>query len=239
LIDNLLESNYKKSEFPRSVKYLFVKEAFFFAYICCMIEPLTISFWSNLDEWDKWLFIKLNSHWTSPFFDTVLPFFRNSVFWAPLYIFIAAFIAINFGKKGLWWSLLFICTIALTDLIGARVMKEFFHRPRPCQDPVFMAYVRLLLNQCSGSYSFVSNHAANHFGMATFAVLTFKGIFKKWMYLAYVWAFFIGYAQIYVGVHYPLDVVGGAILGVLIGSATAWAFDKKWGFFNLEHMTQV
>jgi len=59
------------------------------------------------------------------------------------------------------------------------------------------------------------------------------------MYLAYVWAFFIGYAQIYVGVHYPLDVVGGAILGVFIGSATAWAFDKKWGFFNLEHLPQV
>src|SRR5690242_18079760 len=175
-------------------------------------QVLAVSLWHRLDELDKWFFVKLNSHWTNPFFDAVLPFIRNSVFWAPLYIFVAVFMALNFGKKGLWWSLLFICTVAITDLIGARVIKEAFQRDRPCQDVQFMSYVRLLLKQCSGSYSFVSNHAANHFGLATFAFFTFKGIFKKWMYLAFVWALFIAYAQVYVGVHYPLDVIGGAIL---------------------------
>jgi membrane-associated phospholipid phosphatase len=196
---------------------------------------LTISIWHRLDEWDKWLFIKLNSQWTNPFFDSVLPFFRNSVFWAPLYIFIAAFIAFNFGKKGLWWSLIFISTVAITDLIGAQILKTALRRPRPCQDAEFMIYVRLLLKQCSGSYSFVSNHAANHFGMATFAFLTFRGIFKKWMYLAYLWAVFIAYAQVYVGVHYPLDVIGGGILGILVGTLTAQIFQKKWGSFNLDN----
>lgn len=194
---------------------------------------LAISIWRQLDEWDKWLFIKLNSQCTNSFFDAVLPFFRNSVFWAPLYIFIAAFIAYNFGRKGLWWAVFFICTIAITDLIGARILKQLIQRPRPCQDPLFLNHVRLLLNQCSGSFSFVSNHAANHFGMASFAFFTFKGVFKKWMYLAYLWAFFISYAQIYVGVHYPLDVAGGALLGIATGSTTAWAFHKKWGSLNL------
>jgi len=195
---------------------------------------LAISIWHRMDQWDKWLFVKLNSHWTNPVFDSVLPFIRNSVFWTPLYIFVAVFIALNYGKKGLWWSLLFICTVALTDLIGARIIKEAFHRPRPCQDIEFMNYVRLLLKQCSGSYSFVSNHAANHFGLATFTFLTFKGVFRKWMYLAFVWAFFIAYAQVYVGVHYPFDVIGGAVLGIIVGSLTAWIFDKKWGHFKLE-----
>jgi membrane-associated phospholipid phosphatase len=194
---------------------------------------LAISFWHKMDAWDKWLFLKLNSQWTNPFFDSLLPFFRNSVFWAPLYIFIAAFIALNYGRKGLWWALLFICTIAATDMIGARIIKEAVRRPRPCQDVEFMTYVRLLLKQCSGSYSFVSNHAANHFGMATFAFLTFRGVVKNWMYLAFAWAFFIAYAQVYVGVHYPLDVLGGALLGVGVGSLTAWLFDKKWGHFKL------
>ena len=195
---------------------------------------LAISFWHKMDEWDKWLFVKLNSQWTNPLFDVVLPFFRNSALWAPLYLFIAAFIAINFGWKGMWWSLLFICTVAATDIIGARVLKEAVHRSRPCQDAEFMNYVRLLLKHCSGSYSFVSNHAANHFGMATFAYLTFRGIFKKWMYLAFAWAFFIAYAQVYVGVHYPLDVLGGAVLGLLVGSLTARVFDEKWGRLNLQ-----
>jgi undecaprenyl-diphosphatase len=195
---------------------------------------LSISLWHRLDGWDKWLFMKLNSQWTNPVFDVVLPFLRNSVFWAPLYIFILVFITVNYGKKGLWWSLIFLCTVAVSDLIGARVLKELFHRARPCQDPAFAVYVRLLLKQCSGSYSFVSNHAANHFGIASFMFFTFRGVFKQWMYLAFLWAFFIAYAQVYVGVHYPLDVLGGAILGVAAGSLSAWVFHKKWGTFNLD-----
>lgn len=196
---------------------------------------LSISFWHRVVAWDQWLFIKLNSEWTNPVFDTILPFFRDSVFWAPVYLFLLVFIVINFGTKGFWWSVAFICTIAITDVIGARVFKEGFERLRPCRDPDFSFHVRLLLKQCSGSFSFISNHAANHFGIATFAWLTFNGIFKKWMYLAYVWAFFIAYAQVYVGVHYPLDVLGGAGLGVVAGSFTAWVFHKKWGNFQLDY----
>lgn len=197
---------------------------------------LSISLWQQLDDWDKWLFIKLNNQWTNPVFDKVLPFLRNSVFWAPLYIFILVFILMNYGKKGIWWCVLFLCTVALTDSIGARFFKEVVHRLRPCQDPHFSFHVKLLLQACSGSYSFVSNHAANHFGLATFMVLTFKGVFKKWMYLAYAWAFIISYAQIYVGVHYPLDVLGGAVLGILAGVLTAWVFHKKWGTFEMSNV---
>ncbi|HEU4472398.1 MAG TPA: phosphatase PAP2 family protein [Flavisolibacter sp.] len=196
---------------------------------------LAISLWQRLDEWDKWLFTKLNSQWTNGFFDAVLPFFRNSVIWAPLYLFIIAFVALNYGKKGWWWMLAFICTVAITDIIGARVFKEGFERLRPCQDPAVLPHMRLLLKQCSGSFSFVSNHAANHFAIATFLVLTFRGLFRSWMYLAFVWSVLIGYAQIYVGVHYPLDVLAGAGLGTLIGCLMAWAFHEKWGTFNLDN----
>lgn len=196
---------------------------------------LAISLLNRLDQWDKWLFLKLNNQWTHPLLDTVLPFFRNSVFWAPLYVFIAGFIALNFGRRGLWWGALFLCTLAATDMIGARVFKEMIQRPRPCQDAAFSSQVRLLLHHCSGSYSFVSNHAANHFGMATFAFLTFRKLYRKWMYLAFVWALFVGYAQVYVGVHYPLDVVGGALLGAIVGSVTAWIFHKKYQLHGKQH----
>lgn len=215
---------------------LFAQGRNFFAYICRMDDSaLMISLWQRLDAWDKWLFIKLNSQWTNPVFDALLPFFRNSVFWAPLYLFLLVFITLNYGRKGLWWSLAFICTIALTDMIGARVFKEGVHRLRPCSDPDFAFHVRLLLKQCSGSYSFVSNHAANHFGIATFAFLTFRGVFRNWMYLAFAWALLIGYAQVYVGVHYPFDVVGGAVLGMSMGFLTARLFHQKWGRINLDH----
>jgi undecaprenyl-diphosphatase len=194
---------------------------------------LAMSLWQQLDAWDKKLFVLLNSKWTNPFFDAVLPYFRDSVFWAPLYLFLLVFIALNYGKKGLWWSLAFVCTLAITDIVSSRVFKLSFERLRPCQDPFFFDQVRLLLKGCSASYSFTSSHAANHFGMAAFVSLTFFPTFGRWIYFTYLWAFFIAYAQIYVGVHYPLDVLGGGAIGLLAGLLTASVFNKQVGSFNL------
>ncbi len=205
-----------------------------FTYICRMLAVLiNTSFWQQLESLDKKLFVLLNSKLTNPFFDWILPYFRDSVFWAPLYLFLIVFIAVNYGKKGWWWSIGFVCTVAVADLISSRVFKEGFQRLRPCQDPFFFDQVRLLLKQCSGSYSFTSSHAANHFGMATFVSVTLYPTFKRWIYFAYLWAFFISYAQIYVGVHYPLDILGGAAVGVLAGLLTSSVFNKQVGSFNL------
>ena len=108
-------------------------------YICRMLPVLlATSIWQQLDAWDKKLFVVLNSKLTNPFFDTVLPYFRDSVFWAPLYLFLLVFIAVNYGKKGWWWSLAFICTIAIADIVSSRGFKVGFERLRPCQDPFFL-----------------------------------------------------------------------------------------------------
>ncbi|HUQ96625.1 MAG TPA: phosphatase PAP2 family protein [Chitinophagaceae bacterium] len=197
-----------------------------------------LSLWSALDQWDKWLFVQLNSRFANPVFDVVLPFFRSAVFWAPLYLFLLFFVVLNYGRRGLWWSLGFICTIALADLSGTRIFKEGFERLRPCQDPHFYMYVRLLVKQCSGGYSFISNHAANHFGMATFVSLTFKPLFGRSIYISYLWAFTIAYAQVYAGVHYPLDVAGGAAVGTLAGLLTAWVVNNKVGSFTADNLNQ-
>ena len=140
---------------------------------------LLASLWQRLEQWDRWLFMQVNSRFTNSFFDAVLPYFRDAVFWAPLYIFILAFIIINYGRKGWLWSLAFLCTVALADMTSARILKEVVQRPRPCWDPEFYTNVRLLLKQCNHSFSFTSNHAANHFGIATFISLTLYPTFKK------------------------------------------------------------
>jgi len=188
-----------------------------------------MSWVQRLIEWDQQLFIRLNSRWTSPFLDAVLPFLRDAYIWAPLYLFILVFVGINFGQKGLFWILAFICSVALTDIIGARLFKEGFERLRPCTDPLFQDSVRLLLKHCSGSFSFVSNHAANHFCIASFAFFTFHGLFRNWLYLGFAWALLIAYAQVYVGVHYPLDVIAGGLLGFFIGWLMAWNFNRMSG----------
>jgi membrane-associated phospholipid phosphatase len=181
-------------------------------------------------EWDRDLFIKLNSEWTNPLFDAVLPWLRNSAVWAPLYLFVLFFVVLNFKNRSGWWILLFITTVALTDMTGTYVFKHNFERIRPCYDPDMYMYVRRLLDNCSGGYSFISNHAANHFGMATFFYISFRKIIPKWAWLGFLWAGSIAYAQVYVGVHYPTDVFCGALLGIFSGLFTGYIFNKRFGF---------
>jgi undecaprenyl-diphosphatase len=117
-------------------------------------------------------------------------------------------------------------TVLLTDQISSGLIKNFVQRPRPCFDPNFYSQVRLLLDHCSGGYSFTSSHATNHYGIAAFLFATLGSYFGHWKYLLFVWASLICYAQVYVGVHYPLDVIVGAILGYIIGSIVYMAYQK-------------
>jgi undecaprenyl-diphosphatase len=195
-----------------------------------MFSLLQISFLQKLEEWDQRLFVQLNSELTNSFFDAIMPFLRNGHNWYPLYLFLAVFVIMNFRSNGGWWMLFFVATVAIADMTGTYVFKHNVERLRPCSDPDFYFHVRLLVDQCSGGYSFTSNHAANHFGMATFLFLTFKPFMKKWGWIFVLWALLIAYAQVYVGVHYPLDVLAGALLGILAGTLTGVVFNKRYGF---------
>ncbi len=174
---------------------------------------------------DKWLFLKINTVWTNSFLDTVFPFWREPYIWGPLYLFLVVFILINFGCKSWPWLVFFLLTFALTDQLSSHYLKYWTNRLRPCQDDFLMPYVRELLGRCPGNPSFPSSHATNHFGLAFFIYLTLEPYIKKWAYLFFFWAATISYGQVYVGVHYPSDVIGGAIIGSLIGLLTASIFN--------------
>jgi undecaprenyl-diphosphatase len=190
---------------------------------------LLVSFWQKLQDWDTRLFLVLNHKLVNPVFDAVLPFFRDSVFWMPLYLFLIAFVFLNLGRNGWWWVVAFLSTIAITDLVGTYGFKETIQRIRPCNEQELVGQVRLLLQRCSGGYSFLSNHAANHFGLATFIFLSFRRVFSSWAYVFYLWAVLISFAQIYVGAHYPLDITAGAALGILAGYFTAKCYRRFFG----------
>ena len=93
-----------------------------------------------------------------------------------------------------------------------RVIGIHFMPLRPCADPLMTGKVNLLLDHCSGGFSFTSSHAANHFGLAMFLFISLTPLFKKYTCLFFIWAGIISYAQVYVGVHYPLDVLAGAMI---------------------------
>lgn len=177
---------------------------------------------------DKWLFLKINRDGTSAFLDKLMPILREPTTWIPLYIILFLFLVISFGKKG-WWLLLYaLITVAITDTISSRIFKPLVGRLRPCCDPAFSANVRLLA-YCGHNGSFTSSHAANHFGIAMFLFFTFRNFMGNWAYVFFIWAAAISYAQIYVGVHYPFDVLGGTVIGCLVGWGTATIFKQKNG----------
>lgn len=195
------------------------------------------NFWDRirftLNEWDTWLFLQINNHWTNTLFDSVFPWWRESVAWAPLYVFLIALVFVNFRKQA-WYIILFVLiTVTLSDQISSNLLKKWIERPRPCNDAALLSDVRLLLNHCSGGFSFTSSHATNHFAISMFLFMTMRQFFGRWIWAFFLWSASICYGQIYVGVHYPLDVFCGALLGLSIGWFTGTAFLKQQASLEL------
>lgn len=182
----------------------------------------------QLLQTDKYLFRLINSEWHNSFLDTTLPLIRNQYLWFPFYLFMALFVLINF-KKNAWLWIIFVAAVAiLTDFISSDLIKENIFRLRPCNDPAMADGLRFLVSYRPQSSSFTSSHAANHFGMASFFYFTLRRYIGSWVWAFFAWAFIICYAQVYVGVHYPLDVIAGALVGFLFGYLPARAFNKNY-----------
>lgn len=189
----------------------------------------TVNWLDKLIKADQDLFLILNTEYTNPFLDSVYPWFREGNTWIPLYLFIIVLALVNFRQKAFAFILFGVLTVILTDQISSSLVKPFFERPRPCRDPILVNQIRMLLNGCSGGYSFTSSHATNHFGFAIYIFLTLGNIIGKWKYTFLIWAAAIAYGQVYVGVHYPLDIFFGALLGSIIGLLTAYFHNKTAG----------
>lgn len=177
---------------------------------------------------DYALMLKLNRDWQIPFFDNIALFIRESTFWVPLYVFLLLYITLNHGRKGFWWAAALLGLVAITDLVSSHVIKEVLFRPRPCRDEVMAHQIRFLAKTCGMNGSFTSSHATNHFAIATFIYQTLKKT-SPWWGIAFIWAGLISYAQVYVGVHYPFDILGGALLGSFAGLIAARLFNHQTG----------
>jgi undecaprenyl-diphosphatase len=177
-------------------------------------------------DYEAWFYI--NTMWHNDVLDAILPYLRNQWTWAPLYLFFLLFTTINFGRKGWMWCVFFLLTFALSDQISAHLIKPYIHRLRPCNNPYLQEFVHLIV-PCGSGYSFPSSHAANHFGIAMFCSITMHR-FGKWVIpTAFIWAASVAYAQVYVGVHFPLDVTCGAIIGIFVGWATGKLYNRIYG----------
>ena len=183
----------------------------------------------ELLSYDQSLFKVINHGWSNSFFDWLMPWLRNSNLWYPLYLLLLLLVTINFKKTGWWWVLFAAGTVILTDFVSSAIVKPNIFRLRPCHEPDFASWINVLVGYRPQSSSFTSSHAANHFGMAMFLYSTLKTRFKKWPVLFFLWAFSISFSQVYVGVHYPIDIICGGLIGILIGYLSGKSFNKNYG----------
>lgn len=174
---------------------------------------------------DRQLFLYINGlH--SPLFDGVMYWLSQKLIWAPLYA-ILLLMMWSANRKTFWYILpIIVLLVTLTDQISVVLFKDVFERLRPCHDPALDGMVRILRNHCGGSYGFISSHATNTFGVAIFAGLLLKIKYKWVLPLLIFWASIISYSRVYVGVHYPGDVIVGAIVGSILGYLMVLLF--KW-----------
>lgn len=172
----------------------------------------------TISEWDKSAFLYLNSSHNS-LMDYVMTLFTLTPTWLMFYGSILYIIVRKYGRKSVPIIIALALVILLSDQVSG-LIKHSVMRLRPSNDPLVAPMTHVFLSK-GGLYGFVSAHAANAFSFATFSALLFRS--RGYVAFIYAWAFLIAYTRIYLGVHYPGDILGGIILGIFVG----------WGIFKL------
>ena len=158
-----------------------------------------------LVEMDIAVFYFINVTLANPFFDWFMPFITEKKHWFPVWGILIIGLLWKGGKKGRTAVLLIIPVIFLSDQLSAHVLKPLIARPRPC---VTLTDVHMLVG-IKRSLSFPSAHAANFFAVATY----FNYFYPKYRWVYFSAAFIVAISRVSIGVHYPLDIIAGGILG--------------------------
>jgi undecaprenyl-diphosphatase len=166
---------------------------------------------------DRQLFLAINGA-RSSMLDGLFILVSEPWPWVPLYAFFLYIIQRRFGWRGLWWSVPVIgAMIFMTDTGSVLFFKDTVKRLRPCHADDLRGMVFLVDGRCGGRFGFISSHPSNHFGIAAFMIGAFHGR-GRWVGWALIgWAALIAYSRVYLGQHYPLDVMCGAMYGFAIG----------------------
>ena len=175
-----------------------------------------MNFIEQLKKFDVELFLYINGKHNA-FFDFMMYWFSDRLIWIPFYLLLLILIAKNFTKKETLLMLVFVAVlITFSDQLSAHLLKNFFHRLRPCHNEQLKKLIHLV-SDCGGQYGFVSSHATNSFALAIYLSFTARKKIAWLKFMLIPWAILVSYSRIYCGVHYPADIFCGALLGISLG----------------------
>ncbi|MDQ2793037.1 MAG: phosphatase PAP2 family protein [Bacteroidota bacterium] len=179
-----------------------------------------------IQQLDRQLLLAIN-HAHSPLLDAVMVFASNRLVWFPVYAVLIGWLVYHFRRRALLLLPLVVAAVGLADSITSRLFKPFFGRPRPCHNGRLEGLLHLP-DGCGGLFGFLSSHAANSVALAVFLVVVLPaGRFRGLKSGVFAWAFLLSYSRVYLGAHYPTDILGGAAVGALLGGLAARAY-QHW-----------
>lgn len=174
--------------------------------------------YESLVNFDRNLFLALNSFYT-PFMDSVMWWVADRFIWIPFYALLAFFLYRKFGQQAIIMILFASVLILLSDQISVMI-KNIFERERPCHDQIIGLMAHTINNKCGGKFGFVSSHAANTMAVFTYLLLLTRNVNRYVTLITGLWVLLVGYCRIYMGVHYPADILGGWMVGIFAAVVT-------------------
>lgn len=188
-----------------------------------------MTLFDQLIQWDKQTLLTLNSYHL-PWLDRFMWLLSQTLLWLPILLIFLVILFRNKGSKAFLILLAIGILIAMTDQISSAIIKPLVERLRPTHDPELGEWVNIVNGYKGGSFGFLSSHAANAFAFAGFSLLLFKNV--PYTIFILLWASLISFSRLYLGVHYPLDVMCGALLGL----TCAWGVHSLYmALFERQH----
>ncbi|MFA5045850.1 MAG: phosphatase PAP2 family protein [Paludibacter sp.] len=178
---------------------------------------------NTLNLWDTNLFLFINGIHAS-FFDGIMFAISAKLTWVPLYIAALYVVIKKWKRESVWVILALVLCIVIADQVSSGFIKHAVQRLRPSHAEDLKGMVHLVKGYGGGMFGFVSSHAANSFGFALLSSILFKN--RKYTFVIFGWAALLSYSRVYLGVHYPGDILGGMIVGVLAALICFFAIKK-------------
>jgi undecaprenyl-diphosphatase len=169
---------------------------------------------------DQSLFLALNGLHT-PFFDQFFWYATKPILWLPLYLLIFVLLVRSFRWKTITIVIAVALMIAVSDQL-ANVSKDRTQRLRPSHEPEIEQLVHSVNDYKGGQYGFFSAHASTNFAIALFFIFFLRRRYRWMVPILLVWATIMAYSRLYLGVHYPGDILAGILVGVILGSLFVW-----------------